>query len=169
VRIDSRLSGGTTMQIFLPRAADAVIPCAEKTMPVCPQASTGARILVVDDDAAVRWVTVESLREIGHLVEEADCGRAALALLERDNLYDLVVMDQLMPGLLGTETACLTRITHPDLKVLFVTGYADKFDLGSRDPIIMKPFKPETLAEAVSTALRRVSGGNVVPFRASSA
>src|SRR6516165_6316973 len=166
VRIDSRLSGGTTVQIFLPRAADAVTPRAEKAMPVCPKASTGARILVVDDDAAVRWVTVEYLREIGHLVEEADCGRAALTLLERDNLYDLVVMDQLMPGLLGTETVRLARITHPDLKVLFVTGYTDKFDLGSRDPIIMKPFKPEILAEAVSTALHRVSGGNVVPFRA---
>ena len=73
-----------------------------------------------------------------------------------------------MPGLLGTETVRLARITHPDLKVLFVTGYTDKFDLGSRDPIIIKPFKPEILAEAVSTALHRVSGGNVVSFPASS-
>jgi hypothetical protein len=41
-------------------------------------------------------------------------------------------MDQLKPGILGTETVRLARITHPDLKVLFVTGYTDKFDLGSR-------------------------------------
>jgi CheY-like chemotaxis protein len=118
--------------------------------------SGGARILVVDDDAGVRWVTVEYLRESGHFVAEADSGRAALAILERGDPCDLVVMDQLMPGLLGTETVRLARMKRPDLKVLFVTGFADKFEMvGDTDPVIMKPFRPAALAEAVRNALRR--------------
>jgi CheY-like chemotaxis protein len=168
VRIRSRIGEGTTVQIYLPRADCASIPRAENAMPVRAQASAGARILVVDDDAAVRWVTVECLREIGHFVAEADSGRAALAILERGDPCDLIVMDQLMAGLLGTETVRLARITRPELKVLFVTGYADKFELeeGS-DPLIMKPFKPASLAEAVRNALREPSrngADNIVPL-----
>jgi CheY-like chemotaxis protein len=140
-------------------------------MPVRPQASTGACILVVDDDPAVRWVTVECLREIGHFVAEADSGRTALTILDRGDPCDLIVMDEVMPGLLGTETARLARQTRPDLKVLFVTGYADKFELEGRwggDPLIMKPFKAATLAEVVRNALRQAlpsAAGNVVPLR----
>jgi DNA-binding response OmpR family regulator len=73
--------------------------------------------------------------------------------------------EQLMPGLLGTET--VRRMTRPELKVLFVTGYADQFELeGGRDPLVMKPFKPAVLAEAVGSVLRQErydGGGNIVP------
>jgi two-component system, cell cycle sensor histidine kinase and response regulator CckA len=63
-----------------------------------------------------------------------------------------------MPGLLGTETMRLARIKRPELKVLFVTGYADKFELeGATDPLIMKPFKPAALAEAVRNALQQAT------------
>lgn len=171
VRIRSRIGEGTTVQIYLPRANRAIAQRAGSAMPVRPRASGGARILVVDDDAGVRWVTVECLREIGHFVAEADNGRAALAILERGDPCDLVVMDQLMPGLLGTEAVRLARIKRPQLKVLFVTGYADKFELeGATDPLIMKPFKPAALAEAVRNALQQATdneASNVVrlPWR----
>ena len=168
VRIRSRIGEGTTVQIYLPRADCASIPRAENAMPVRAEPSAGARILVVDDDAAVRWVTVECLREIGHFVAEADSGRAALAILGQGDPCDLIVMDQLMAGLLGTETVRLARITRPELKVLFVTGYADKFELEEgNDPLIMKPFKPASLAEAVRNALReppRNGADNIVPL-----
>jgi two-component system cell cycle sensor histidine kinase/response regulator CckA len=82
---------------------------------------------------------------------------------------DLIVMDQLMPGLLGTETVRLARQTRPELKVLFVTGYTGKFELeGSSDPLIMKPFTSATLGEAIWNALRqtrRSESGNVMPLR----
>ena len=164
VRIRSRVGEGTTVEIYLPRAKGASKPLAEDA----PRArmSSGARVLVVDDDPDVRWLTVEYLREMGHFVAEADSGRAALAILERGDPCDLIVMDQVMPRLLGTETIRLARQTRPELKVLFVTGYADKFD-GSGDPLIMKPFTLATLTEAVQNALRqtRSESGNVTPFR----
>jgi PAS domain S-box-containing protein len=165
VRIRSRIGEGTTVQIYL-RANRAAALRAAEAMPERLRASGGARILVVDDDTGVRWVTVECLREIGHFVAEADSGRAALAILEQGDPCDLVVIDQLMPGLLGTETVRLARGKRPELKVLFVTGYADKFELeGATDPLIMKPFKPAVLAEAVRSALRPATHngpGNVV-------
>jgi two-component system cell cycle sensor histidine kinase/response regulator CckA len=78
-------------------------------------------------------------------------------------------MDQLMPGLLGTETVRLARQTRPELKLLFVTGYADKFELeGGKDPLIMKPFTLTTFAEAVRNAPRqmpRSKSENVMPLR----
>jgi PAS domain S-box-containing protein len=158
VRIRSRIGEGTTVQIYLPRANRATTLRTGGAMRVRPRTSGGARILVVDDDTGVRWVTAECLREIGHFVAEADSGRAALAILERGDPCDLVVMDQLMPGLLGTETVRLARIKRPELKVLFVTGYADKFELeGATDPLIMKPFKPAALAEAVRNALQQAT------------
>ena len=166
VRIRSRIGEGTTLQIYLPRANRAAAPSARDGVPPRPGASGGARILVVDDDAGVRWVTVECLRENGHFVAEADSGRAALAILERGDPCDLVVMDQLMPGLLGTETVRLARTKRPELKVLFVTGYADKFEPeGANDPLIMKPFRPAALAEAVRSVLQQSSqkeAGNVI-------
>jgi PAS domain S-box-containing protein len=166
VRIRSRIGEGTTVQIYLPRADGATTHCAGDTMPARLRTSGGGRILVVDDDPAVRWITVECLRESGHLVTEADSGRAALAILERGDPCDLVVMDQLMPGLLGTETVRLARMTRPELKALFVTGYAEKFEFeGATEPMIMKPFKSTVLAEAVRSTLQHPTGngvGNVV-------
>jgi len=105
------------------------------------------------------------------VVTEADSGRAALEILERDTPCDLMVADLVMPGLSGLDTLRLARRTRPDLKVLFASGYADLSRFGSNlssHSLLKKPFKPETLAEAVRTALQRVSSdkaGNVVPLR----
>jgi PAS domain S-box-containing protein len=168
VRIRSRVGEGTTVQIYLPRAHSVMALRAGDAIPASRRASGGARILVVDDDAAVRWVTVECLRESGHFVTEADSGRAALEILERGDPCDLVVIDQLMPGLLGTETVRKARIKRSSLKVLFVTGYADKFELeGVIDPLIMKPFGPTALTQAVQSILQQAAPngvGNVVPL-----
>jgi CheY-like chemotaxis protein len=87
-------------------------------------------------------VIVECLREIGHFVAEADSGRSGLAILERGDPCDLVVIDQLTPGLLGIEMVRLARLKRPELKVLFIIGYAGL--IRARDeqrPLIMKPFK----------------------------
>jgi two-component system, cell cycle sensor histidine kinase and response regulator CckA len=70
-----------------------------------------------------------------------------------------VVMDLMMPGLSGLDTAHLARRTRPDLKVLFASGYADtsrfSANLGN-ELLLKKPFKLETLAEAVQSALQRI-------------
>jgi len=137
------------------------------------QAAGGARILVVDDDPDVRWITAEGLREIGYVITEADSGRAALAILERDDPCDLMVVDLVMTGLTGVDTARLARRIRPDLKVLYCSGYADMFmfdaDIGS-EVLIKKPFSRDTLAEAVRAALHPAatsSTNNIVPLRRS--
>jgi len=154
VRLRSRIGSGTTVLIYLPRAAHAALPTGGGAASAGIQAGGSARILVVNDDAAVRLVTVECLREIGYSVAEADSGGAALTLLERDAPCDLVVMDQVMPGLSGQDTVRLARRARPDLKVLFLTGYATSREEVSHDIWLQKPFKTVVLAEAVSRALQ---------------
>ena len=168
VRIDSRVGEGTTVEIFLPRAMAVARPEPPETMPA--PAMGGTHILVVDDDADVRCIIAEDLREIGYSVAEADSGNAALAILERDGPCDLLVMDLVMPGLSGPDAARLARRRRPDLKVVFASGYADMSRFAAalgNDVLLKKPFKLETLAEAVRAALQRVpqrEPDNVVPL-----
>ncbi len=158
VRIRSRLREGTTVQIYLPRALETAASTASRARSARP--AGGAHVLVVDDDPDVRWIIAQDLQEIGYVVTEADSGRAALEILERDMPCDLMVADLVMPELSGLDTLRLARRTRPDLKVLFASGYADLSRFGSSlgsHALLKKPFKLETLAEAVQTALYRVS------------
>jgi len=113
------------------------------------------------------WITAEQFREIGCTVIEADSGHAALAMVERDEPCDLMVVDLMMPGLSGTETIRLARRTRPALKALFVSGYTDSScferELGN-DVLLNKPFELETLVAAIQTALHP-ERPNVVPLR----
>jgi two-component system cell cycle sensor histidine kinase/response regulator CckA len=108
---------------------------------------------------------------MGCIVTEAESGRAALAILERNTPCDLMVTDLVMPGLSGLDTLRLARRNRPDLKVLFTSGYADLSRFGHKlrnHPVLRKPFKPEALAEAVQTALHEVypdEPHNVVPLQ----
>jgi len=153
VRLRSEPGRGTTVLIYLPRAAQAALPAADIAASACSSSGADAHILVVDDDAAVRCVTVECLREAGYRVAEAGSGSAALALLERDDRCDLVVMDHVMPGLSGKDTVRLARRARPELKVLFLSGYAAWEEAGG-DIWLQKPFKTQALAEAVTRALQ---------------
>jgi len=153
VRLRSQLGRGTTVLIYLPRGAHAALPAPGRAASAGVQSVAGAHILVVDDDSAVRWVTVECLRGAGYRVVEADSGRAALTLLERGDPCDLVVMDHVMPGLSGKDTARLARRTRPALKVLFLSGYATLGEAGG-DVWLQKPFTTQTLADAVFRALQ---------------
>jgi signal transduction histidine kinase/CheY-like chemotaxis protein len=169
VRIRSRLREGTTVQIFLPRTVEAAA-LGSRAATRSP-ATESAHILVVDDDPDVRWITAEDLRELGYIVTEADSGRAALAILERDDPCDLMIVDLMMTGLSGADTARLARRTRPDLRVVFCTGYADlsrfEGELGN-EVLLRKPFRADSLAEAVRNALRRVrpsDASKIVPLR----
>jgi len=123
VRIHSRIREGTTVEIYLPRAIETAPRRSGRRTQVL--SVRGARILVVDDDPDVRWIAAECLRGTGHDVTEAGSGGAALTILERGEPFDLIVIDLAMPGLSGAETVRLARRTHPDLKALFCTGYAE--------------------------------------------
>ncbi len=152
VRLHSQIGIGTTVLIYLPRATG---PCASPAGvgSSVVQLRADARVLVVDDDPAVRKLTVEYLREFGYSTVEADNGEAALTLLKGEDRCDLVVMDELMPGLSGQETVRLARRARPGLKVIFLSGYAADQDRGD-DIWLMKPFQARSLAEAISKALQ---------------
>jgi len=157
VRICSRLREGTTVEIYLPRAHEAAASTVDRVRPA--GTARGAHILVVDDDTDVRWIIAQDLEELGYIVTEAESGPAALAVLERNAPCDLMVTDLVMPGLSGLDTLRLAQRNRPDLKVLFTSGYADLSRFGDKlrnHPLLRKPFKPETLAEAVQTALHGV-------------
>jgi len=154
VRIRSRLREGTTVQIYLPRTIEVKAPGPRPADKLAAGEKT--HILVVDDDPDVRWIISEDLRQTGYLVTEADSGRTALAILERNDPCDLMIADLLMNGLTGVDTVRLARRTRPDLKVLFCSGYADmsRFEeeiIGEK--LLKKPFRPDTLAEAVQAVL----------------
>jgi CheY-like chemotaxis protein len=168
VRIESRAGEGTSVHIYLPRAAGKaeVVPASlPDTQPVTDFG--GATILLVDDDAAVREVTAAILRELGYAVIEAGSGGAALDLLESRPQVDLMLVDFAMPGMNGAEVARHVRMKRPALPVLFVTGFADRSALAgvAEAHIIGKPFVRDELAEKVRAALATGSGDNVVRLR----
>jgi signal transduction histidine kinase/CheY-like chemotaxis protein len=159
VGIRSRLREGTTVQIYLARTMEP--RALGSHFAIDAGVAEMAHILVVDDDPDVRWITAEDLREIGYVVAEADGGRAALAILERDDPCDLMLVDLVMTGLTGVDTVRLVRRARPDLKVLFCSGYADmsRFEKDIGDEVLLKkPFRRDTLAEAVRAALQPVAG-----------
>jgi signal transduction histidine kinase/CheY-like chemotaxis protein len=158
-RIQTRLGEGTTIQVFLPRAAGPRAGVAEPAIPVPGGRLAHAerrRILLVDDDAGVREVTAAILVERGYDVVEAGSGGAALDLLSREgDRIDLLLIDFAMPGMNGLEAAREARSRRPGLPVLFVTGYADFAAMNemSRERIISKPFREDELIARVADAL----------------
>src|SRR5262249_27651858 len=124
VRSDSEAGEGTTIKIYLPRANVASAEVKESETPLI--GSTGSEtILVVEDEPDVRAYLVETLRDLNYRVREASDGAAALALLASEPFrIDLLLSDIVMPGMNGRQLADALYRRQPDLKVLFMTGYA---------------------------------------------
>jgi CheY-like chemotaxis protein len=156
VRVETAPGRGTTVSVFLPRAAgtqpeDAAAGAAD---PVADGGGTGT-ILLVDDDAAVREVTSGLLRDFGYGVLEAGSGGAALEILADGANVDLLLIDFAMPGMNGAEVVREARIRRPALPVLFLTGYADFAALRNFDEahVVQKPFGGDDLARRIRTAM----------------
>jgi len=114
-----------------------------------------SRVLVVDDDDAVRSVTAEMLRRNHYDQESVSGGQAALDLLG-SSTFDLVLLDVGMPGLSGIETYQLLRQDLPTQKVLFMTGYAEENALDLVNPhtfMLAKPFTLKALTETIKRIL----------------
>jgi signal transduction histidine kinase len=156
VSIHSRPGEGTSICIYLPRSKAAPERQRADDQHRDADALTGARILLVDDDAAVREVTAEALRELGYKVAEAGSGGAALDLIERMPV-DLMIVDFAMPGMNGAELATRVRARKSGMPILFVTGFADRTLLAgvSEAQIVGKPFAPGELADKARLALTR--------------
>ena len=153
-------AAGTTVHLYLPRAVDAAAAGRDSSGGGLGEPEIGGRILVVDDDAAVREITVQMLRQAGFGVVEAESGQAALDALARGEVYDLLVIDVAMPGLTGVETVRRARERWPALRTLYITGYADiagaELQTGT-DPMLKKPFRLNELTAAVRGALKQAA------------
>jgi two-component system, cell cycle sensor histidine kinase and response regulator CckA len=151
---------GTTFKLYLPLEAS---PTARQSDVVPAPHGAGETVLVVDDDASVRDVTVRALQNHGFVAIGAAAAGEALDVLGRmDGALRLVVTDVLMPGVDGAELARRVRQIRPDLPVLFVSGYTDDevvrrglVDAGQ--PFLQKPFTPEALARRVSDLLEQTN------------
>ena len=159
--IDSEIGKGTTLRIYLPRA-----PRLEVADEVGEQnqwnAGPPSRILMVDDNSAVRAITAIMIRTFGHDAIEAAGGQEALDLLERDPLFDLLIIDLAMPNMHGDEFATRARELIPGVPMLFVTGYAEPGRVRQRTEgdILKKPFRRAQLAEKLRHILRIPSRRN---------
>ncbi len=162
---------GTSVKVYLRRATGAESTEVHGGVTAAPPSlqTSGAIVLVVDDDSAVREVTASMLRERGYVVLEVGSGGAALELLDRRSDIDLALIDLAMPGMNGAEVARQAHSKRPALPIVFVTGYVDMTALSEigDEQIVKKPFVGDELANKVRAALGTAPGsfGKVVPLR----
>ena len=165
ITIDSELGQGTTFRIYLPRAPHRSEAAEEAGDQSLYNAGPPSRILVVDDNSAVRTITAVMIRTLGHDVIEAAGGEDALDLLERDRQFDLLIVDLAMPNMHGDEFAARARRLVPGVPTLFVTGYAEPGRMRTKGDVLKKPFRRVQLAEKLRYILRdatRRKGRDVV-------
>ena len=158
---------GTTFSIYLPRAAGGCLQGEADAGPAAEAAEGRETILLVEDDATVRAFTRSLLSARGYTVIEAPNGEDALARIAADQgAIDLLITDVVMPRMGGPELARAVHASCPDLRVLFVSGYAetaftDGDGLGSRQGFVQKPFSSSDFLSKV----RRMLDDNVASSR----
>ncbi|MFJ3006685.1 PAS domain-containing protein [Pseudomonas fluorescens] len=155
VSLDSLPDHGTCVRLYLPRLnlLEPEHPLVEPTS-AAPTATCGETVVVVEDDPAVRMLVLDLLKELGYLAHEAADASAALPLLESELRVDLLVTDVGLPGMNGRQLAEIARQHRPGLKVLFMTGYAQKAAerqgfLEDGMDMVAKPFSIEVLANKI--------------------
>jgi PAS domain S-box-containing protein len=145
VTIVSKLQQGTSVKLYLPRHRGE-IPAEQATELIAAEhAATGETVLVIEDEPVVRGVILEMLGEQGYRTLEAIDGPSGLKILRSGERIDLLITDVGLPGMNGRQVAERAREDKPDLKILFITGYADGVALsdGFLQPgmgMITKPF-----------------------------
>ena len=159
VKIDSEPGRGTMVKLYLPRhSGQERKEKASDTAVVLPPGNLQEVILVVEDDATVRRVAVDSLRDLGYTVHHADGAAQALRLLDQMPQVKLLFTDIVMPDGNGRKLAEDATAAHPDLKVLFTTGYARDAIMhnGVLDEgvaLLPKPYTIQQLASKVRDVL----------------
>jgi signal transduction histidine kinase len=152
ISVRGRAGGGTTFEVRLPLASRARVP-AETPVPL---EAAHRRLLVVDDEDAVRLVAARVLRGASYDVEAASSAEEALRAIEARGAPDVVVTDLSMPGMSGVDLARRLLGAHAALRVLLISGYAPDGDVSDllatkRAAILVKPFTASSLVDAVET------------------
>nr|WP_100253300.1 ATP-binding protein [Methylobacterium sp. UNC300MFChir4.1] len=156
VRIQSEVGLGTTVCLYLPRHhGEAVAEDGAGEAARLARVGLGETVLVVDDEPSVRILVVDLLTERGYATVEAADAAAGLTILQSDARIDLLVTDVGLPGgMNGRQMADAARGRRPDLKVLFITGYAECAVMGggSLGPdmrVLTKPFAMDALGTRI--------------------
>jgi two-component system cell cycle sensor histidine kinase/response regulator CckA len=157
--VDSEPGCGTTFKIYLPTVEEeasafhqtndtSLLPCGSET------------ILIAEDEPSVRGLAVRALRERGYTLIEAANGEEAFHIAQEqdDKRINLLLTDVVMPQMGGKQLADQLKMLQPDIKVLFISGYADNAigDHGVLEPgtnFLQKPFTPTALAQRVRQVL----------------
>ena len=153
---------GTSFTVYLPIVApsDAIERRAEGSRPVTDARHSGATVLVVDDEPAVRAIAARSLEYGGFRVVEAPDGADAIQLVDRHGPPQIVLTDLMMPGVGGAELARRLKERWPALPIVFMSGYSAEElrrqgAIGFEGELIQKPFTPDGLVRSVAAALAR--------------
>ena len=156
VTAESEPGGGSTFRVHLP-ISKAASAAEEDASPPTPR-DRKASILVAEDNSDVRRILVRMLRAAGHTVMATEDGQAALDQARDRSLdFDLLVTDVVMPGMTGGELAEHIRELRPEIKILFVSGYANdevvRRGASEGAPLLQKPFTLGSVTDAVSKLL----------------
>jgi two-component system, cell cycle sensor histidine kinase and response regulator CckA len=156
---ESKLGSGTTFFICFPHATAPTVVAVKRPTRSRPRGTE--TILLVEDDEAVRLLTTKLLTQAGYNVLVAKNAHDAASLCDRHpSPIQLLLTDVVMPGSSGWKLAAELRERRPDIKVLYMSGYADgaQFDNGDRDAsasFLEKPISPDSLARKVKEALEQ--------------
>ena len=160
VRIYSEVGQGTMVCLYLPRhLGEEETEALEPVLGPAP-IKADKTVLVVDDEPTVRMLVIDALEELGYACLEAADGSAGLRILQSTAEIDLLITDVGLPGgLNGRQVADAARALKPDLKVLFITGYAENAVLNHGHiehgmEVLTKPFAVGDLAGRVDRMLR---------------
>ena len=153
--LKSTLGKGTSAQLYLPVApAQTALPPRSPEVRVLSPVDKKLSILTVDDDPLVALNTTALLEELGHIVYSAPSALQALDILHREKQIDLMITDQLMPEMTGSELAARIRAENTHIPIILATGYAELAPgEGEGLPRLTKPFSQRELAEAIARAV----------------
>ena len=154
IGVESEPGRGACFKVRLPRVEPEVAPGAEPRA----EANGKGRVLVVDDDAAVRTSTARMLQTLGYeVLSAADGAEAEELAAKREGKLELLVCDLAMPNKSGPEVAQSIRHIYPDIKVLFVSGYPRGAERElPAESFLQKPYDRDALARKLSTLASRV-------------
>ncbi|WP_426128886.1 ATP-binding protein [Pseudomonas sp. DWP1b1] len=160
VTIHSEVGKGTTVSLFLPRFIGEVVADVATDAALLPFANAGETVLIVEDDPAVRVLVSAVLKELGYGFVEAGDADTAVPIIESAQRIDLLISDVGLPGMNGRQLAEIGRQIRPELKVLFITGYAEHAAVrgGFLDPgmqLITKPFTFDLLTAKVREMIQQ--------------
>jgi PAS domain S-box-containing protein len=158
--IDSKLDRGTSVKLYLPRHHGQSSVEQAAGVHASQHAATGETVLVVEDEPVVRSVILEMLADQGYRTLEAGDGPTGLRLLRDNKQIDLLITDVGLPGMNGRQLADQARETRPDLKILFITGYAESVAIAdgflqAGMEMITKPFDLDNLSRRIRAMVSR--------------